>query len=154
MSATQGKIWQVKVGDKVIKCQTDATLNATVNTSENDPCKPTGELGDDITWLTYNEDSRGWEISFSGQAFADSITDPLTQADFLELFCSGDIKVEVDFYTNTSVKGFDGTQVITYSGEGLMTSISLNAPTAGVATYDVTIQGNGALTSSRVPYTT
>ena len=35
-----------------------------------------------------------------------------------------------------------------------MTGITLNGPTTGASTYDVTIQGTGAITSTRTPITT
>lgn len=152
MATVQGKIWQVKINDTVIRCQTDATLNLVTNTSEVEACKPIGGDEGDVSWVNYNVDSQGWDISFSGQAFADSVQ--MNQADLIDLFIDGDVMAEVDFYTNTSVKGFDGTQIITYSGQGIMTGITLNGPTTGASTYDVTIQGTGAITSTRTPITT
>lgn len=149
MGATQGKIWQVKLGDKSIRCQTDATFTGTVNTSEVEACKPTGDLGDDTTWLDYTEDSRGWEITFSAQAFAD--TAEVSQADLMELFVNGSVQVEVDFYTNEKVKGFDGTETQYFNGTGLMTNFSLTGGVTGVATYDVTIQGKGKPSWTRTP---
>ena len=152
MGSVQGKVYQVKVNGLPIACQTDATLNTVTNTTEKELCKPTGAESNAVTWVEYNVDSQGWDISFSGQAFADSLVN--ANANLLSLFIAGDVLVEVDFHTNVDVKGFDGNQIQFYSGTGIMTAITLNAPTTGVATYDVTIQGTGALTELLTPITT
>lgn len=149
MGTVQGKVYQVKINGEAIECQTDATLNFNTNTSEKELCKPSGAVGDDVTWVGYNIDSQGWDISFSGQSFADSLVN--ANANLISLFIKGDVLLEVDFWTNTAVKGFDGDQIQLYSGKGIMTAITLNAPTTGASTYDVTIQGTGPITETLTP---
>lgn len=152
MGSVQGKVYQVKVNGESYDCQTDATLNMVTNTTEKELCKPTGAESSAVTWVEYNIDSQGWDIAFSGQAFADSLVK--ANANLMSLFVAGDVLLEVDFHTNVDVKGFDGNQVQYYTGKGIMTAITLNAPAVGVATYDTTIQGTGAITELLTPITT
>ena len=151
--ALQGKLIGVKVNGTYIRCQTDGTLAITVNTTDDDPCKPTEtETTNGSSWTTHTVGSKGWTISVTGKTFADVLTGFIDNSEIAGLMITGDPSVEVTFQT-IKTTDYDYTNVFVYEGTGTLTSFTQNAPIEGDATYDLEITGNGALTYTETPVT-
>lgn len=148
-----GKFIKVKVNGVEYRCQTDATLTLTVNMTENDPCKPSDALvtaGQLIPYVTRTADTRDWTLTFSAQAFADAIG--ASELELSDLFINGALSVTAQFLsTPTQTTWPNG---FLYEGAGILSSLTINAPEAGNATYDAEITGNGPLTKTLIPITT
>lgn len=147
-----GSIIGVRFGGVWLRCQTDATLNLTVNVTEEDPCKP--DAGDvitsgDINWVERSIDSRDWSIDFSQNLMRNSLA--ASNPDVAQLIIDGDLEVEVEFMTRPGQTKSDYDFI--YSGTGIITGFTLNAPTTGTATTDSTIVANGPLTYEKIPVT-
>lgn len=147
-----GKIIGVELNGTYYKCQTDATLNLIANLTEDEACKPDPGTpsGGGIGWVTRTVDSKDWNITFSAKAFADDLQ--ANNSEISTFFIDSDLSVEVDFQTNVTENN-DAYNFV-YNGDGIMSSLTLNAPTDGASTYDVEIQGNGPLTYTTIPVTT
>lgn len=151
-NSVPGKIIGVRVGGVWLNCQTDATLNLTVNVSEEDPCKPDGDAlttENSIPWVERTADSRDWSIDFSAKLMRDSLASANDPADIAGLIIDGTVNAEVEFATadNQTYSDYD----FVYSGSGIITNFTLNAPASGAATQDATVTGNGPLTRAVVP---
>jgi hypothetical protein len=136
-----------------LNCQVDATLDLAVETEEEDPCKPTPEeaaLGEDIPWAEFTPTKRNWNISFSQKMMRDSLV--ASNVNVANLIITGKVYVEVEFMTSPGQTKSDVDFV--YSGTGILTGFTLNAPVTGASTSDSTIQGTGALAFVSVPVTT
>lgn len=147
-----GSIIGVTIGGVWLKCQTDATLNLTVNVTEEDPCKPNpdDEISGDLPWVERSADSRDWSIDVSAALLRNSLE--AGNPDIGNLIIDGDVDVEVQFMTRAGQTKSD-TDFI-YEGSGILTGFSFNAPVTGSATQDTTIAGNGPLAYTKVPVTT
>lgn len=153
MAGISGKLLRVKFGDKYIQCQLDATLNILVNTSEDEACKPSGETVEDVdSWVTRTVDSRDWNITVNAQAFLDAVGADMTQSDILELMVDGDLKGTAEFLTTPGQH--TNPEDIVFEGPAVITNFSLNAPSSGKANYDLTLDGDGKPTFTRIPATT
>lgn len=147
-----GKLIGVRIGGTWLNCQVDSTLNLTVNVTEDDPCKPSPDdlASGDVPWIERTADTRDWSIDVSQKLLKDSLA--AANPDLGELIIEGNIDVEVEFMTlpGQTTSNYD----FVYSGSGILTNFTLNAPAVGAATTDATISGNGALTYTKVPVTT
>lgn len=154
MGVLQGKLLAVKVNDTVIDCQTDATLNITVETEESDPCKPVaGETSNDASWSDPTEGAKSWTLDFSAKSFAQSTG--FNQGDLIDLLVNGTAIVEVQFATTqTSDYAVENSELQVFSGTGILNNFNLNAPAVGESTYDATVTGKGKPTFVRTPITT
>lgn len=153
MAGISGKLLRVKFADKYLKCQLDATLNLTVNTTEDEACKPDGDTPEtSASWVSNTVDSQGWNISVNSQAFLDAVDDQLTQADILELMVEGNLEGEVEFLSTPGQHNYPEDQL--FEGTVLISNFSLNAPSSGVANYDLDLIGQGQPTFTRIPATT
>lgn len=152
VNTTPGNIIGVRLGGIWLDCQVDATLNMTVNVTEDDPCKPNpDDLEQGSTpWVERTADTRDWSIDFSQKLMKDSLA--AANPDLGEMIINDEINVEVEFMTlpGQTKSNYD----FVYSGTGILTNFTLNAPVTGAATTDATISGNGALTYVKVPVTT
>lgn len=147
-----GKLLSVTIDGDFVQCQTDATLSITTNTSESAACKPMpGESTTGSIWLTNNVDSKTWEITLTAASFADAVQ--MNNADIADKLITGTPIAQVQFAT-TQTTDYAYDQILVYSGEGIITNFTMNAPADGESTYDVTIIGNGPLTSTRTNVTT
>lgn len=144
-----GSIIGVLIGGEWYRCQTDATLNLTVNVTEEDACKPEpgDEAGADVPWIERTADSRDWNIDFSAGLMRNSLE--AGNPDIARLIVDGDIDVEVQFVTREGQTKSDVDFI--YSGSGILTGFTLNAPVTGSATTDTSIVGNGPLTYTKIP---
>lgn len=147
-----GNIIGVTFGGVWYRCQTDATLNLTVNVTEEDACKPEpgDEIAGDIPWVERTADSRDWSIDFSANLMRNSLA--ASNPDIGKLIVDGDVDVEVQFMTRVGQTKSDYDFV--YSGSGIVTNFTMNAPVTGGATTESTVSGNGALTYVIAPVTT
>lgn len=148
----QGSLLAVTLNGTRIQCEIDSTLNVTTNTTETDPCKPAStEAYKAAKWTDASVDSKTWSLDFSAKAFADAVE--MNNADILELMVSGDPIVQIEFST-TQTTDFDFDEILTFSGEGILSDFTWNNPSTGESTYDVTVTGKGAPTFTRVSVTT
>lgn len=141
-----GKLWYVTLNDVRIRCQMDATLTFTTNVEEEEACKPEEEVADEKQWVERSETSRDWELTVNHRAFLDAIQ--MNQGDIMELYVNGDLNVTVGFKADPST-GYAENQL--FVGPGIIMSAALNAPVAGKANMDLTINANGAPTFTRIP---
>lgn len=138
------------VGEAVwLPCQVDATLDIAVETEEEDPCKPAPDdvIAGDVPWAEFIASKRNWNISFSQKLMRNSLL--ASNPDIADLIIMGKIMVEVEFMTRPGQTKSDYDFV--YSGTGILTGFTLNAPVTGASTSDSTIQGTGGLTRVVVP---
>lgn len=150
MAGISGKLLRVKFGDKYLQCQLDATLNVTVNTSEDETCKPSGATVESATsWITNTVDSVGWNISVNAKAFLATVGTELTQSDILELIVDGNLEGEAEFLTTPGQH--NNPEDIVYEGNVIISNFSLNAPASGNANYDLDLLGQGKPTFTRIP---
>lgn len=150
MAGVQGKLIYIKVGTKEISCQTDLTLNLTANTTEQDPCKPAaGESLSAAEWVNLTVSSRQWDASVSAQTLVDNITTFNNIADLIDMFVSGTLKTEVAIQTNSTSADYDQPSTFVFTGQAIMTGLTLNATGDAVSTGDVTFNGTGAPTFTK-----
>jgi len=150
----QGKLIGVKVNGNFIRCQTDATLNIIINTTEDEPCKPTEEQStNEAAWITRTVDTKDWNVSVTAKSFADAVSGFIDNSDIATLMVVGDPNVEMTFQTIRTTD-YNYASIFVYEGTGILTSFTQNAPEEGQATYDLEISGNGALTFEETPITT
>lgn len=144
-----GSIIGLRIGGVWLRCQTDATLNLTVNVTEEDACKP--DAGDpeasDIPWVERTVESRDWSMDFSTNLMRNSLA--ASNPDVAKMIVDGDVEVEVEFITRPGQTKSDNDFI--YAGSGIITGFTLNAPQTGVATTDSTIVANGPLTYDVIP---
>ena len=150
--ALQGKLIGVKIEGDYIRCQTDGTLAITVNTTDDDACKPTEtDTTNGASWTTHSVDSKAWTVSVTGKTFADSVTGAIDNSGIAALML-GNPSVEMTFQT-IKTTDYDFPNIFVWEGTGTLTSFTQNAPIDGDATYDLEITGNGALTYTETPVT-
>lgn len=155
-NSVPGKIIGIRIAGVWLACQTDATLNITVNVTEEDPCKPDGDnptSADTIPWVTRTADTRDWSIDFSNKLMRDTLKAANNAQNIAKLIIDGNVYLEDLEFSTANDQTFSDVDMV-YSGSGIITSFSLNAPESGPATMDNTISGNGALTYQYVPVTT
>lgn len=154
-NAVQGSIIGVRVNDSWIRCQTDATLNMTKNLTTPDPCKPMpGESTADGKWNSPVVETKEWSIDFSAKTFADNVIDGASLGFMADAFLDSDEPVEVIFQTNDELTDYNHPITFLYTGQGIISSLVVNAPGTGESTYDTTITGVGPIVKSEVPVTT
>lgn len=133
----QGKLIGVTVNGEFVDCQVDATLNLAVATEETDPCKPApGESSADASWAKPTVGTRSGTVDFSIKSFATSTG--FNQADISNLIINGDATVEWQFMT-IQTTDYSHDEAWVYSGSGILTSQSINAPSTGESTSDTSI---------------
>ena len=152
--ALQGKLIGVKLNGVYVRCQTDATLTITSNTTDTDPCKPgEDESTNASSWVTHSVDSKAWTLSVTAKSFADIQAGVLDNNDVAALMITGNPEVEITFQTIRTTD-YDHDAIFVYEGTGTLTSFTVNAPSTGESTYDIEVTGNGALTFTETPVTT
>lgn len=151
----QGSVLGVRIGDNWIRCQTDATLTLTKNLTTPDPCKPApGESAASGKWNQPVVETKEWSIDFSAKTFADTTADGYSLSYVTQQFLQNDDPVEVVFQTNDELTDYSAPLSLLYTGEGLLSSLTVNAPGTGESTYDTTITGVGEILFEEVPVTT
>lgn len=147
--AISAKNVQIQSEGRYFACQLDLTLNITQNTSTEDPCKPDPtNIDQGATFNVYTVDSKDWSVTFSARQFADELK--LNQIELSELVINGDGRLPIIVNTIDSVN-YPHPMLFEYAGEVIITSLDLNYPATGSATYDVTLQGGGDLTFTKTP---
>lgn len=150
-----GRLIGITIDGAYYNCQTNADLTLGTSVTKNPICKPNPTGNATIGWETSTVDAKNWVITFSAQSFLDSISGTKNNNDLLTKFITGDLQVEMQFLTSailTTDEGFDHDFL--FEGDGLLTTVKVNAPTTGGSTYDVTITGNGEPTFTLIPSTT
>lgn len=148
----QGKLLAVTIDGEFVNCQVDATLTITTETETTDPCKPDAtQTTQGASWTEATESSKSWSISMSAKAFADAIV--LNNSDILDKLVNGSATAQVQFST-TETTDYDYAELLLFSGTGIITNFTWNAPSTGESTYDVEITGSGQPTFTRTPFTT
>lgn len=148
-----GKLIGVKVNGTYIRCQTDATLTITIETTDDEPCKPTeADTTNGASWGSHSVGTKNWNVSVTGKTFADTVAGFIDNSAIAGLMITGDPSVEITFQTiKTTDYDFDKTFI--YEGTGTLSSFTQNAPIDGDATYDLEVTGNGALTYTEATVT-
>lgn len=149
----QGKLIGVRVNGSNIRCQTDATLAITIDTTDNGDCKPLeAQSTNSNSWITHTVSTKKWTISVSAKSFVDQVTGALDNGDIALMLTAGTPEVEIVFQTTRTVD-YDFDHIFIYEGTGTITSFTQNAPIFGQSTYDLEVTGNGALTYTIIDIT-
>lgn len=152
VNSIPGKIIGIMDGDKWLNCQVDATLNITVDVTEEDPCKPdpSDDAEGDVPWKFRTADARDWSVDFSQKLMRDSLA--AANPNMGEQIILGNLDRTIQFRTaeGQTKSNYD----FIYEGSGILTAHTVNAPAVGAATTDTSIAGNGPLTFVKVPVTT
>lgn len=143
-NSVAGSILGVVVDGEYITCQTDATLNLINNLNEDEICKPAPNTGiNAVGYVTRTLVSKDWNMTFSAQAFlASAAANESNNIDLVRRFINYQDAVTVIFQPS---EGNYAGSAVGYEGDGILSTITQNAPTDGPSTYDVEIQGNGPL---------
>lgn len=151
--AKKGKDLMLSIGDKIYGMATDCSVDITTDTTEvtTTKYKHKNSAG---KFKEFESDINSVSLS-SGYVLADS------EEDYIELVnkqLAGE-PIDVSYIdviekTATGDKGTTGsleaaTNGMKVSGKALITSISLNAPTDGEATFQVQLQGTGVWTVAK-----
>lgn len=145
-----GKLLRVKFGDKYIKCQLDATVNFTTNTTEDDPCKPDGESPEETArWIEREVDTQDWNVTVNHRSFLEEVGAQLDQSDIIELIVDGNIYGTVEVLTTPGQHNNEEDVVL--EGPVVITDFSWNLPASGKANSDLTLSGNGKPAYDRIP---
>lgn len=146
-----GKLILASTGGTAFDCQQDATLSITYNLTQEEPCKPDPtETYRGFSWQTSTTDSASWEITFTLKA---TDANSNNQNTLLNALVNTGNEMNIVFETS-SAQGTDLQFSSIFEGDGLISSFSWNAPSAGESTVDVTVTGNGEPTFSVTPVTT
>lgn len=150
----KGKDLMLKMGGTIYGYATDCSFNLTTDTTEvtSTKYKRSTAAG---KFKEFEPDITSWDAS-SGYVVADSMEDYDALVD--KQLAGEPIDVEfLDVIDKTSAtnKGATGdieaaTSGKKMSGMAIITSIQLNAPTDGDATFSVNLQGTGKLTKSAI----
>lgn len=147
----KGGVIGLSINTTELQCELESSLSITINTTENDPCKPLStEDYKSASWTDPTVDTKSWTITGSAKAFADAVA--FNQLDLLELLVNGDPIVQVQFYTKEH-PDYDYDQIATFTGTGILSLDSWDAPAQGESTYSFTIEGKGKPTFVRANVT-
>lgn len=149
-----GSIWNMTADGLEPICNVEASLNLTSDTTTEPPCKPNAtDAYKGAIWSTISQTSKSWTITGTMRTVGDTPTAGLYKHAYIaEKFISGAV-VQVVFGT-TQTSDFDFAEVETFTGEGIVTDVTYNAPNGNESgTVDFTITGNGELTHDVVPFT-
>lgn len=148
----QGKLMATTINGEFPECQSSATMTLTVNTEQSDPCKPApGQSSNEADWDKPTVSSKTGTVDFSAKTFADNTV--FNQNDIADLIIEGDAKVQWQFAT-TQTDDYGHPVVWVYSGEGIITSLTVNGEVTGDGTYDTSIIMYGKPTKVVTPITT
>lgn len=154
-STVEGKIIGLSIAGKWLTCQTDATLAITVAMTEQDLCKPDGDVAPNsstnIPWINRTADSRDWNIKVSQNLIRDTLA--ASNFDFGQNLVNGNVYIDNVLF-KTALGQTESNYGFVYSGSGIISDFSLTAPTKGGSKIDTTISGNGPLTYVKTPVTT
>lgn len=148
-----GSIWSMTADGLEPMCNIDATLNMTSDTTTEDPCKPNAsESYAQANWTSVTVNNKSWTITGTMRTVGDTPTAGFYKHAYLaDKFIDG-TPVAVVFAT-TQTTDFDFDEVETFTGEGIVTDVTYNAPAGNESgTVDFTITGNGPLTHDVVPF--
>ena len=157
MATLQGKNLMLAIGGKVYGYATACTLDISIDTTETASTswkQMSAEGGE--SWKSFEISKKSWTVS------TDNMTNTTLEG-FDDLFTAitnsatnGKVSIKfgvVDYSTATDTDkdgnlDVDSSFKLTYTGEAVVTSISLTGSTEGEATYSVSLQGTGALTKA------
>lgn len=144
-NALQGKLLYLKIDGKELECQTDLTLNMTTNTADEEACKPLStETNNAALWVKRSVSSKEWDASVSAKTFIADVTANNTNAsELLGLFITGDNMVEVTIQTNEGNDEYGQPKSGVFTGSAIMNGLTLNGPSEGDSTVDITFISNG-----------
>lgn len=148
-----GNIWNMTADGLEPICNTELTLNMTSETTTEPPCKPNStDSYKGANWNTVTVTSKGWEVTGTIRTVGDAPAAGQYKHSYItDKFIQGG-NVQVSFGT-TETTDFDFQEVETFTGEGIVTSVTYNAPQGQESgTVDFTITGNGELTHDVVAF--
>lgn len=151
----EGRLIGFTLDGDYYNCQTDVKLTLGASLTKNPLCKPNPTDTTSVKWETSNVDSKNWSATGSAQTFLDSITGTKNNNDLIKKFVTGSLIVEVQILTSaalTTTEGYDHDFI--FEGSAILSGITLNGPSTGGSTYDITLTGNGAPTFTLIPSTT
>jgi len=119
----------------VLGSQTDATL--TINGASVDITAKLESTDDDYLWEEYLPGYRSWEVECNALHVPDDTAYGYFEDQILSATTPTVVEVQLAVPYST------GTQ--TYYGIGVVTSVSITAPTKEASTVSISIQGTGAL---------
>lgn len=150
MASLQGKLVKLEVGGKEFECELDMTLNFTANTSEEVACKPISGASAGDLWVDQNIVSKTWDATVSAKTTVDSLLVYTGIDKLMDTFVNGSNVVTVTVETNSTSDDYDQPQTFLFTGQAIMTGLTLNSPQDGAATGDITFTGKGKPTYTQV----
>lgn len=146
-----GKLLLATLNGVETNCQQDATLTINYNVTQEEPCKPSSsETYKGFSWQTSVTDSASWSLAFSIKS---TDLNSANQNTILANLISNGNQALVTFETSDAT-GVDLAYSSIFTGDGLISDFTWNAPQAGESTVDITVTGNGAPSFIVVPITT
>lgn len=151
----EGRLVGFTIDGAYYNCQTDVKLTLGTSLTKNPVCKPNPNGTVSVSWETSNVDSKNWSATGSAQSFLDSITGTKNNNDLIQKFIQGNLQVDVQILTSAALTDNENyTHDFIFDGSAILSGITLNGPSTGASTYDVTFTGNGAPTFTLIPSTT
>lgn len=148
MALIKGSAFLVGLDGDPLNCQLDANITLGQDMESEDACKPLLP-NNDGSWRENTSGDRNWEVSGSGKV-EDDDKDTLTTLDsLLKHFLGSNTSIEISVGTNDPKLAFART----FSGTGKLTSLTVNFPATGSATYDYTLEGLGKPSYVKTPKT-
>ena len=131
MSAIHGACIRIYDGTTLIGGQRNVTINIKSDTVET-------HSKEDFPWKYYKYSWMEWDCSFDGVFAVD------TPANYTEKLIKGQT-LSVDITDDSANLASKGTTL--YSGTAVVTEFSMEAGQDDIATFSISLQGTGALTS-------
>lgn len=156
MERVEGKLISVVADDVAMGCQQDITINFNINTETDEPCKPILAGTDGVSaskavsWANPYATEISWDATFNAALLIETVTSNPNYIDLVDkLVNKSEVEVTIEVLIPTMGTGTIGKK---FEGIGIMSGLSLNAPTSGKANQDVTVTGKGKPTWTDVPF--
>lgn len=148
--AIPGKAYGIRFKTVYFDCQTDLTFETSADITTDEACKPNpSEPWTDANFTTSTVNSKSWTASGTFRATDANVANQNTVLQEFKSGASGLLEIFTFDGANTPL-AYDTV----ISGEAIISSISLNGPVDGNATYDISFTGNGDYDIVTLPVTT
>lgn len=126
MAYVKGDWIQFYSGGVKLSLEMDVTISGSLDTIETTDKDSAG-------WKTFEDGDKSWTCS--GTANVDFTATENVSQSFADFIAGAEVAIDVGSSTDTKY----------YSGNGLITTWTLNGPRNGLATFTFDVQGTGAL---------
>lgn len=144
-----GKFIGIKMYDKYINCQLDATVNFDNTFEEETPCKPLSEEEDVNLFITRVLESQDTSISVNHRSFLEQLGTDVTVLDIIQNIIDGNVEAVAEVLTTVGKHNQPNDIIIEIPV--VIGSYAWNLPQAGRANGDLTLLGNGKPVPTVIP---